>query len=151
MPILVPNSKDSQFSVSNNRSRSNFPPICRSSYIRRNSTCLNMSTVCRSCRGAMTQDSWICRVFSICREYIGNNLAKLACRWFACFWICHEYAGILWICRKYTGNISNYLLPVPPWAYWTLNIPGIYRMNYYQFRCKIRKIEYTGYIISNDL
>ena len=100
MPKLVPNSRDSQFSVSNNRSRSNFSPICRSSHIRRNSTCLNMSTVCR---GAMTQDSWICRVFSICREYIGNNLAKLACRWFAYFWICHEYAGIFWICCEYAG------------------------------------------------
>ena len=54
IPVLVTNSTDSQFSVSNNRSRSNFSPICRSSYIRRNSTCLNMSTVCR---GARTQDS----------------------------------------------------------------------------------------------
>ena len=143
MPILVPNSRDSQFSASNNRSRSNFLPICRSSHIRRNSTCLNMSTVCR---GARTQDSWICRVFSICREYIGNNLAKLACCWFAYFWICHEYAAIFWICREYTGYISNYLLPVPMWAYWTLNIPGIYWISYYQFRCRIRKIEYTGYI-----
>ena len=100
---LVPNSRDSQVSVSNNRSRSNFSPICRSSHIRRNSTCLNMSTVCR---GARTQDSWICRVFSICREYIGNDLAKIASLVLRLVRIYRKYVVICWIYHEYAANIS---------------------------------------------
>jgi len=103
MPKLVPNSRDSQVSVSNNRSRSNFLPICRSSHIRRNSTCLNMSTVCR---GARTQDSWICRVFSICREYIGNDLAKIASLVLRLVRIYRKYVVICWIYHEYAANIS---------------------------------------------
>ena len=103
MPILVPNSRDSQFSVSNHRSRLSLPPICWSSYIRRISTCLNMPTICR---GAMTQECRICRVWLYAVNISGSQLAKIVSLILRLVRIYRKHVGICWIYHKYAANIS---------------------------------------------
>ena len=140
MPILVPNSRDSQFSVSNNRSRSNLPPICQSSYIRRNSTCLNIPTIYRV---AMTQEFRICQIFLYAVNISGSQLAKIASLILRLVRIYHKYVGICWIYHKHAANISisgEYIgLPI------TNSAVGIFEIEY-QGNISA-SFEYTGNIL----